>query len=113
MSVNHAWLMVVVAGLIEITWPFLLRASDNFSRLGWSAATVLALVTSFWFLNRALSVLPVGTAYAAWTGIGTIGAVIAGIVFLKEPATFARLLFVGLIVAGLLGLKLTTQAPGH
>lgn len=105
--------MVWIAGAIEISWPFLLRASENFTRLGWSAATVAALVTSFWFLNRGLQVLPVGTAYAAWTGVGTVGAALCGIIFLKEPATAARLFFLALIVGGLVGLKLTTPASGH
>jgi quaternary ammonium compound-resistance protein SugE len=102
--------MLFVAGLFEIAWAIGLKYTDGFTRLWPSVWTGLAMVVSVVLLALAVRTLPIGTAYAVWTGIGAAGTVILGIVLLGEPATLLRLLFVGLIVAGIVGLKLVTPA---
>ena len=103
-----AWLWLVLAGALEVVWAIGLKYTDGFSRLGPSLGTVAAMIVSLTFLGLALKDLPVGTAYAVWTGIGAVGTVILGIVLFGEPATALRLGCVGLIVAGIVGLKLVT-----
>jgi quaternary ammonium compound-resistance protein SugE len=102
-----AWVVLVVAGLFEIGWAIGLKYTEGFTRLWPSVATVAAMVVSVVLLGFAMRSLPVGTAYAVWTGIGAIGTVALGIVLFQEPATVARLLCVGLILAGIVGLKIT------
>ena len=102
-----AWMILVVAGLFEIGWAIGLKYTEGFTRLWPSVGTVTAMVLSVGLLGLAMRTLPVGTAYAVWTGIGALGTVILGIVLLGEPATVARLVCVGLILAGIVGLKLT------
>jgi quaternary ammonium compound-resistance protein SugE len=102
-----AWLVLVVAGLFEVGWAIGLKYTEGFTRLWPSVATVTAMVLSVALLGWAMRTLPVGTAYAVWTGIGAIGTVALGIVLFGEPATVARLLCVGLILAGIVGLKIT------
>jgi quaternary ammonium compound-resistance protein SugE len=103
-----AWLYLVVAGLLEIVWAIGLKYTEGFTRLLPSVITVAAMVTSVWFLALALRTIPVGTGYAVWTGIGAVGTAILGIVLLGEPATLARIACIGLIVAGIAGLKLVS-----
>jgi len=103
-----AWLLLAVAGLFEIGWAIGLKYTDGFTRLWPSVWTGLAMVVSVVLLALAVRTLPIGTAYAVWTGIGAAGTVLLGIVLFAEPATFLRLFFVGLIVAGITGLKLVT-----
>ena len=103
-----AWLVLFLAGLFEIGWAIGLKYTDGFTRLWPTVATAVALVTSMALLGAAVRTLPIGTAYAVWTGIGAIGTVVLGIVLFGEPATAARLFCVGLILAGILGLKLVT-----
>jgi quaternary ammonium compound-resistance protein SugE len=105
-----AWALLFVAGLFEIGWAIGLKYTDGFTRLWPSVWTGLAMVVSVVLLALAVRTLPIGTVYAVWTGIGAAGTVILGIVLLGEPATLLRLLFVGLIVAGIVGLKLVTPA---
>lgn len=105
-----AWVLLFLAGLFEIGWAIGLKYTDGFTRLWPTTWTVLAMVASVVLLALAVRTLPIGTAYAVWTGIGAAGTVILGIVLFAEPATLARLFFVGLIVAGMAGLKLVT--PG-
>jgi quaternary ammonium compound-resistance protein SugE len=100
-----AWAMLFVAGLLEIGWAVGLKYTQGFTRPGPTAATIAALVGSMTLLGLAVRTLPLGTAYAVWTGIGTIGTALLGIVLLNEPATFLRLFFIGLIAIGILGLK--------
>lgn len=102
-----AWIVLVVAGLFEIGWAIGLKYTDGFSRPWPTVATVGAMVVSIVLLGWAVRSLPVGTAYAVWTGIGAAGTVLLGIVLFQEPATALRLACVGLIVAGILGLKLS------
>jgi quaternary ammonium compound-resistance protein SugE len=100
-----AWLLLLVAGLLEIVWAISMKASHGFTRHYFTALTLAAAGLSFWLLGLALRQLPVGTAYAVWTGIGAVGAAILGIFFFNEPATLARIACISLIVLGILGLK--------
>lgn len=102
-----AWAMLFVAGLFEAGWAFTMKQSEGWTRLRPSLLTIALMIVSFYLLSRAMKDLPAGTAYAVWTGIGTVGVAALGVVFLKEPVTPARLLFIGLIVAGIVGLKVT------
>ena len=104
------WILLFFAGLFEIGWAVGLRYSDGWTRLVPSMLTLAAMAVSFALLSLALRGLPLGTAYAVWTGIGAVGTAIVGIVVFKEPATAARLACLCLIVAGILGLKLFTPA---
>ena len=103
-----AWTYLVVAGLFEIGWAVGLKYTDGFTRLIPSVLTAASMIISVLLLGLALKTLPVGTGYAVWTGIGTVGTAILGIVLLGEPATAVRLACIGLIVAGILGLKLAS-----
>jgi len=103
-----AWIYLLIAGLFETGWAIGLKYTYGFSRLWPSVFTVAAMAVSFVFLSLALKTLPVGTGYAVWTGIGAVGTVILGIVLFGEPANVGRMLCVGLIVAGIIGLKLVT-----
>lgn len=101
-----AWFLLLIAGLLEIGWAIGLKYTEGFTRFWPTACTLAALVLSVSLLGLATRTLPVGTAYAVWTGIGAAGTVIGGIILFGEPATAARLMCVGLIVAGIVGLKL-------
>lgn len=101
------WLLLVIAGLLEVGWAIGLKYTEGFTRLWPSVGTGAAMVASVVLLGLAMRTLTVGTAYAVWTGIGAVGTVILGIALFGEPATAARLACVGLIVAGIAGLKLT------
>ena len=100
-----AWVYLIVAGLFEIAWAVGLKYTDGFSRLVPSIATVGAMIASFALLGLALRVLPLGTAYAVWTGIGTAGTVLLGIVLLGEPVEPLRMGCIALIMCGVVGLK--------
>jgi quaternary ammonium compound-resistance protein SugE len=101
-----AWLVLFVAGLFETAWAIGLKYTDGFTRLWPTVGTVIAMIISVVLLGLAMRTLPVGTAYAVWTGIGTLGTVILGIHLFGDPATVGRMLCVGLILAGIIGLKL-------
>src|SRR5262245_38401005 len=101
-----AWVMLVIAGLLEIGWAVGLKYTNGFSRFGPTLATAAALVGSMTLLGLAVRALPLGTAYAVWTGIGTVGTAVLGMVLFQEPATMIRMLLIGLIVVGIFGLKL-------
>jgi len=103
-----AWVILVAAGLTEIGWAVGLKYTQGFTRPIPTALTLTAMVVSLWLLGVAVRTLPLGTAYAVWTGIGTVGTAILGIVLFNEPATTIRLVCVGLIVSGIVGLKLVT-----
>jgi quaternary ammonium compound-resistance protein SugE len=100
-----AWVMLVVAGLLEVGWAVGLKYTNGFTRLWPTVATAVALVASMTLLGIAVRTLPLGTAYAVWTGIGTVGTAALGIVIFHEPATVLRVVFLAMIVAGILGLK--------
>ena len=103
-----SWTLLFIAGLFEIAWAIGLKYTHGFSRLWPTVGTVTAMVISVALLGVAMRSLPVGTAYAVWTGIGAVGTVILGIVLFGDPANATRLICVGLIIAGILGLKLTS-----
>jgi quaternary ammonium compound-resistance protein SugE len=102
------WLFLLVAGLCEIAWAIGLKYTEGFSRLLPTIVTVAAMVASIGFLGLALKSLPVGTAYAVWTGIGTVGTAALGIYLFNEPATLLRLACIGFILSGIIGLKITS-----
>lgn len=103
-----AWVLLFLAGLLEVAWAVGLKYTDGFTRPLPTSGVIIAMIGSVVLLALAVRTLPLGTAYAVWTGIGTAGAVLLGIVLFSEPATLLRLVFVGLIVAGIVGLKLVT-----
>ena len=103
-----AWVILIIAGLFEIGWAIGLKYTEGFSRLWPSVATAAAMIVSLALLGLALKSLPIGTAYAVWTGVGAVGTAILGIYLFGESADFARLVCIGLIVAGIIGLKLVT-----
>lgn len=104
------WIWLIIAGTLEIAWAVGLKYADGFSKLWPSVITVLLMLASFWCLAQAVKGLPLGTSYAIWTGIGAVGTAVFGILLFKEPATVARLVCILLIVAGIVGLKLTARA---
>lgn len=104
-----SWLILVVAGLLEVVWAVGLKYTHGFSRLVPSVITAVAMIASVALLSWAMKTLPVGTAYAVWTGIGAVGAAITGIILLGESASMARIASLALIVAGIIGLKLSTH----
>lgn len=105
-----AWIVLVVAGLLEIGWAVGLKYTDGFTRLMPSVLTVVTFAASMFLLGVAVRTLPLGTAYAVWTGIGTVGTAVLGMILFDDPATAGRLFCIALIVAGIMGLRLV--APG-
>lgn len=103
-----AWIVLFFAGLLEICWAVGLKYTEGFTRLGPTVATISAMAVSMALLGLAVRTLSLGTAYAVWTGIGVVGTVLVGIWLFAEPASFARLLCVSLIVTGIIGLKVIT-----
>ncbi len=101
-----SWVYLFIAGLFEVVWAIGIKYTQGWTRLLPAILTVLSMIASFYFLSLALKQLPLGTSYAAWTGIGTVGTVILGMVLFREPADLLRILCIILIVAGIIGLKL-------
>jgi quaternary ammonium compound-resistance protein SugE len=113
MAVNTlAWIYLVVAGLLEVVWAVSLKGTQGFTRFWPSVYTLAAMVASFWLLSVALKTLPTGTGYAVWVGIGAVGTALFGIFVLGEPRNALRLVSIGLIVAGVVGLRLGSGG-GH
>ena len=104
-----SWIILFIAGLLEVVWAVGLKYTHGFTRLTPSIITVSAMIVSIVLLSWAMRSLPVGTAYAVWTGIGAVGAAITGILLLGESASLARIASLALIVAGIIGLKLSTH----
>lgn len=102
------WIILVIAGLFEVGWVIGLKYTEGFTRLWPSVWTVLAMIVSLWLLGIAMKSLPIGTAYAIWVGVGAVGTVVLGIVLFGEPASAARLISIGLIIVGIVSLKLAT-----
>lgn len=100
-----AWVYLLLAGIFEIVWAISLKYTQGFTRLVPSFVTVMGMGVSFYFLSMSLKTLPIGTAYAIWTGIGALGTVLIGMFFLGEPRDWIRLVFVFLILVGIVGLK--------
>lgn len=103
-----AWVYLVIAGISEVVWALGLKYTDGFSRLFPSIITIGGMIISFYFLSLALRELPIGTAYAVWTGIGVLGTVIFGMIFLGEAKDWYRIFFIFLILSGIAGLKTTS-----
>ena len=103
-----AWLYLLVAGVLEIVWAVGLKSSEGFTKPLASVVTVVAMFASMWLLALALKEIPLGTGYAVWVGIGAVGTAVLGIVLFGEPSTWPRLACIGLILAGIVGLKLAT-----
>jgi len=101
-----AWALLIIAGLFEIGWAIGLKYTDGFTRLWPSIWTVAAMMVSLYLLAVAIRTLPIGTSYAVWTGVGAAGTAILGMILLGEPASIARVASIGLIVAGIVGLRL-------
>jgi quaternary ammonium compound-resistance protein SugE len=105
-----SWFYLTLAGLLEIVWAIGLKYTAGFTRIAPSAVTIAAMIASVWFLALALRTIPVGTGYAIWTGIGAVGTAIMGIVLFSESASAPRIACIALIVAGIVGLKLVSDA---
>ncbi len=105
-----AWVLLLVAGLLEVGWAIGLKYTEGFTRLWPSILTLTAMTGSVVLLGIAMKTLPVGTSYAVWVGVGAVGTAILGMVLFAEPATLGRAASLGLIVAGIIGLKLATPA---
>jgi quaternary ammonium compound-resistance protein SugE len=104
-----AWILLVIAGLLEVVWAFLMKQSEGFTRLWPSVGTLLFMAVSFGLLSYSMRTLPLGTAYVVWTGIGAVGSFLVGMAVLGEPASVARIVAAVLIVSGLVLMKLTSH----
>jgi quaternary ammonium compound-resistance protein SugE len=108
MKASMAWIILFVAGLLEIVWAYTMKLSDGFTRPRATAITLVAMIASFGLLSMAMKTLPLGTAYTVWTGIGAVGAFVVGVLVLGEPTHVTRVLAAGLIVAGLVLMRLSS-----
>ena len=106
-----AWICLFIAGLFEIGWAVGLKYTDGFTRLWPSIVTIVTMILSFYFLSSAVKSIPIGTAYAIWTGIGAVGTAILGIILFDESKEFIRIIFIMLIVIGIVGLKFFSKIP--
>jgi quaternary ammonium compound-resistance protein SugE len=104
-----AWIILIIAGLFEVGWAVGLKYTEGFTRMVPTGLTVVSMIVSLGLLGLALRTLPLGTAYAVWTGVGTVGTAILGMALFGEPAQAMRIVCIGLIVAGIVGLKLVTH----
>ncbi|MEK2690582.1 DMT family transporter [Bdellovibrio sp. GT3] len=105
MTTTTAWIVLIVAGILEFIWASGLKYSEGFTKLVPSIFTLVTMGISFYLLSLSMRVLPVGVSYTVWTGIGAVGAVIMGTLIFKEPLSLMKLFFLGMIIAGILGLK--------
>lgn len=103
-----AWIFLLIAGLCEMAFVVMMKLSEGFKKMNYSIYTVLFMIASFFLLSLALKTIPIGTGYAIWTGIGAVGSVVMGMLLFKEKKSALKLLFITLIVAGVIGLKLTS-----
>lgn len=110
-----AWIILIIAGLLEVAWAIGLKYTDGFTKFWPSALTIAAIVASMYLLSVAAKSLPIGTAYAVWVGIGAAGTAILGIALLKEPVTIGRIAFLSLMIVSIVGVKVTapTAAASH
>ncbi|PTX14509.1 quaternary ammonium compound-resistance protein SugE [Pontibacter mucosus] len=103
------WIYLIIAGMFEIGFTTCLKLSNNFSNLKWSLGFFICISASFYLLNKAIQSIPLGTAYAVWTGIGAVGTVLVGVFLYKEPADAWRLFFICLLIGSIIGLKLVSR----
>lgn len=104
-----AWFYLIIAGLFEVAFTTSLKLSDNFVNKGWAVLFVISISLSFYFLNKAIQTIPMGTAYAVWTGIGAVGTVIVGILLFRESTDFWRIFFLFVLISSILGLKFVSN----
>lgn len=104
-----AWLYLIIAGLFEVGFTTSLKLSDNLDNKWWATMFFISITLSFYFLNKAIQTIPIGTAYAVWTGIGAVGTVIIGIILFREPSDFWRMFFIFLLIGSILGLKFVSS----
>lgn len=112
MSITYAWIVLIIAGLFEVCWAIGLKYTHGFTRLVPSVFTLVTLAVSMFLLARAAQVLPIGTAYGVWVGIGALGAAVCGIFLFNESASPARLFFLALLLIAIVGLKVTSSSEG-
>lgn len=103
-----AWIDLLAAGVLEVFWSTMMKWSDGFSKLNYSVMTVLGMVASFYFLSKAIKVLPMSLSYPVWTGIGAVGSIIIGVVLFHDKLAPVTWLFVGLLLIGIVGIKVTS-----
>lgn len=103
------WLYLIIAGFFEVGFAVSLKLSKGFTRIGWIIGFLLFSIVSLWLLNKAMETIPLGTAYAVWTGIGAVGTTLLGILIFKDPTTTARLFFLTMLIISLIGLKIVTK----
>lgn len=108
MSPALAWLYLLLSGILDVAWAFSMKKANGFTHAGWTVISLLVLAAFVALLGKAMSILPIGPAYAVWTGIGTIGAVLVGVFAFGEAFTPARLFLILMIMTGIVGLKLTS-----
>ncbi len=104
-----SWLFLFIAGIMEIVWAIGIKYTEGFTKLWWSVGTISAMIVSFYFLAKAIETIPVGTGYAIWTGIGAVGTAILGIILFNESKEAMRLIFIGFIIVGIIGLKVVSS----
>lgn len=104
-----AWILLIIAGLFEIGFTTSLKLSENFSNTKWTIIFLVCISGSFFFLNKAIQTIPLGTGYAVWTGIGAVGTVLVGIFLYKEPADIWRMIFIFLLIGSIIGLKVVSK----
>lgn len=104
------WIYLIMAGILEIGFTTCMKLSNNFTNIKWTAAFIVCIVISFYLVNKATVVIPLGTAYAVWTGIGAVGTVIIGILYFNEPANFWRIFFITTLIVSIVGLKFFGEA---
>lgn len=109
MSNNSAWIILSIAGILEMCWAIGLKYTDGFTKLAPSIFTIVCLAASMFLLAKAAQVLPIGTAYAVWVGIGALGASVIGILLLKEPASLSRIFFLVMLLISIIGLKVSAK----
>ena len=102
------WILLIIAGLFEVGFTTSLKLSEGFTNWKWAAGFVVCVIISFVFLTKAIEQIPLGTAYAIWSGIGAVGTVLVGILYFKEDANFWRIFFIGLLILSIVGLKMVT-----
>ncbi len=105
-----SWIILSIAGLFEMGWAIGLKYTEGFTRLWPTIATIVSMIISLWLLGLAMKDLPVGTAYPVWVGVGAVGTAILGVILFGEPVNLGRVISIALIVAGIVGLKLSTTA---
>jgi quaternary ammonium compound-resistance protein SugE len=108
-----AWIYIIMAGLLEIVWVIGLKYSHGFTKIIPSIVTVVIIIISFFFLSKALHSIPLGTGYAIFTGLGTVGTVVAGILFWGETINPLKVFFVALMISGIIGIKISSAQPKH